>query len=68
MVEVLLAFIAAKVGVDVVSLLALVGALVALANVIGKMIPDDATGPLGIVRKVCKVIGLYVPNKTVAKG
>jgi len=40
---------------------------VAIANLVGRVIPDDATGILGIIRKVCKFIGLYVPN-TITPG
>lgn len=29
---------------------------------IAKFIPDDATGLLGIVRKVSKILSAYVPN------
>ena len=32
------------------------------AQFIGKAIPDSATGFLGVIRKVAKVICLYVPN------
>jgi hypothetical protein len=34
-----------------------------LANFAGKQIPDSATGVLGIVRKIAKIVALYVPNK-----
>jgi len=34
-----------------------------VAEVIGKLIPDDKTGFLGAVRKVCKFLALYVSNK-----
>ena len=33
-----------------------------LAEVIGKLIPDSATGPLAMVRKVAKILALYVRN------
>lgn len=36
---------------------------VAVANVIGRAIPDDARGVLGFVRKVAKVVGLYMSNR-----
>ena len=38
--------------------------IVAVAQLIGKAIPDTATGALGVVRKVAKVVGLYVQNNT----
>lgn len=33
------------------------------AVLVGKIIPDDADGPLGLVRKLCKFIGIYVVNR-----
>lgn len=33
-----------------------------IAEVVGKAIPDTATGFLGTVRKVTKFIGMYVKN------
>jgi len=48
----------------------LVATVVAISMVcaaLGKLIPDTATGPLGWVRKVLKVGGLYVSNR-VAPG
>ncbi len=36
-------------------------ALVVLAaQIVGRSIPDNATGPLGVIRKIAKLIGLYV--------
>lgn len=35
----------------------------AFAQFLGKAIPDSATGFLGVVRKVAKLVSLYVPNK-----
>lgn len=40
----------------------LVAASMAL-NVLGKAIPDDKTGALGLVRKAAKVGGLYISNR-----
>lgn len=34
-----------------------------LFNVLGRLIPDDATGVLGVVRKISKILGLYVSNR-----
>ncbi len=44
---------------QVAGILALV---VMIAQLIGKSIPDSATGFLGFLRKLAKFIGLYVPN------
>jgi hypothetical protein len=37
--------------------------LVTVANLVGRAIPDSATGVLGGVRKVAKIVGLYVGNR-----
>ena len=34
-----------------------------LAEIIAKAIPDDAEGALGLIRKVLKVLALYIPNR-----
>lgn len=33
------------------------------ANAVGRLIPDDKRGVLGVLRKVAKTVGLYVPNR-----
>lgn len=35
-----------------------------LAGFVGRLIPDDKTGVLGFIRKVCKFVTLYTPNVT----
>ncbi len=35
-----------------------------LSEVIAKAIPDTATGFLGAVRRVFKILAIYIPNKT----
>lgn len=45
------------------SILAKVALVSLVANAIGRLIPDSATGIPGFIRKVCKVIGIYVPNR-----
>jgi hypothetical protein len=42
---------------------AAVAIVIAVAQFIGKVIPDHATGVLGFVRKIAKVIGIYVSNQ-----
>lgn len=59
--------LAAFLGVEPSTALLLVVTLVALANLAGRLIPDDATGFLGLVRKLCKIIGLYASNR-IASG
>jgi hypothetical protein len=34
-----------------------------VSQVIGRLIPDDATGLLGVIRQISKVLGLYVSNR-----
>ena len=41
----------------------LVALVILLAQVIGRAIPDSAGGVLGAVRKLAKIIGLYVKNQ-----
>lgn len=53
--------------VEPASLLLFISLLVAGCNVAGRMIPDDARGPLGVVRSICKLVGLYTANR-VATG
>lgn len=48
---------------DLSTMTGIVALTVAVAQLIGKAIPDTATGPLGVIRQIAKVIGLYVPNK-----
>jgi hypothetical protein len=45
------------------TLLAKLAIISIVANAVGRIIPDDATGVAGVVRKICKVIGIYVPNR-----
>lgn len=52
--------VAGMLGISPVTLILLLGVVVAVCNLVGKLIPDDATGTLGLIRKVCKVLGLYV--------
>ena len=55
--------LAALLGVEPSTALLIVGLIVAFANLGGRLIPDDATGFLGVVRKLCKIIGLYASNR-----
>jgi hypothetical protein len=54
---------ASKLGLTGTSLIATFAILMFVCQAIGKAIPEDATGALGFLRKVCKVIGLYVTNR-----
>lgn len=59
----LFALVAYRLGISPEMLPVYIGVIIALANVGGKSIPVSATGPLGVLRKICLVIGLYVPQK-----
>src|SRR3546814_20802821 len=54
-------------GVEPSTALLIVGLLIALMNLGGRLIPDDATGWLGVVRKICKLVGLYASNRIRSK-
>lgn len=54
-------------GMQESDLVLMIGLLVAVSNIISRLIPDDSTGWLGHVRKVTKYIGLHVQNR-VTKG
>ena len=43
---------------------AIISAIVVLAQCIGRAIPDSATGVVGVIRKIAKVLGMYMPNRT----
>lgn len=62
----LLAAIASQFGLNPASLVLLIGTIVSVSQLIGKLILDDATGWLATVRKVAKVLGLYVSNRVSA--
>lgn len=59
--------IAAWLGLDPATVLLLLTILVTAANITARLIPDTATGYLGALRKVAKIIGMFVPNR-VASG
>lgn len=50
-------------GINTGALVGYLALLVTIANLLGRTIPDSATGWLGTVRKVAKVIGFYVGNR-----
>lgn len=62
-IEQLIPPIAQFFGIEPATALLIVGLIVTVANITGRLIPDDATGTLGTVRKIAKVIGLFVPNR-----
>jgi len=50
-------------GVKPMTALATLVIVSAGLNLLGRAIPDDAKGPLGIVRKIAKTGGLYLSNR-----
>lgn len=50
-------------GVEPATALLFVGIIVMVANLTGRLIPDDKTGVLGAIRKLCKFIGFYASNR-----
>lgn len=55
--------LAAYFNVQPSTVLLLVTILVTACNLIGRVIPDDKTGVLGMIRDVCKLLGVYAPNR-----
>lgn len=55
--------IAAYFNVDPATILMLVGAICTIANVLSRVIPDDAIGFWGVVRKIASILGVYVSNR-----
>lgn len=49
-------------GINPIWIAVIMGLILTLERV-GKAIPDSATGVLGIIRKVSKVLGFYIPNR-----
>lgn len=50
-------------GVEPSTVLLFLAITVTAANLIGRLIPDDAVGWLGTIRKIAKTIGLFIPNR-----
>lgn len=50
-------------GINPATLVLLLWIIVQAANVGARLIPNDATGYLGVLRKICALIGLYVSSR-----
>jgi len=50
-------------NIDLTTPAGIIAFVILVAQFIGKMIPDSATGVLGTVRSIAKVVGIYVPNR-----
>jgi len=55
--------IAKLLGVQPSTLVLLIMVIGTIANAAARLIPQDATGPLAVVRKIAAVIGVYVPSR-----
>ncbi len=55
--------LAKLIGVQPSTLVLLIMIVTTAANVGARLIPNDATGTLGVVRKVCALIGVYVSSR-----
>lgn len=42
---------------------AVIALALAVAQFLGKVIPDSATGVLGVLRKIAKITSLYIENR-----
>lgn len=61
--ETIIGIVESLTGLSPEAAVAAIGAVVAVANLIGKAIPDHVGGPLAVIRKIAKVVGLYITNK-----
>ncbi len=52
-----------QLGFDGVGLVALYSMLVLVCRLTARLIPDDKTGFLGLIRKVSRVVGLDISNR-----
>jgi hypothetical protein len=55
--------IAAQLGLTGVTLFVILLVTSKVCNLVARLIPEDATGFKAIIRKVCKVVGLYVSSR-----
>lgn len=62
-VEAIIPPLAQYFNIEPATMLLITGVTVTVANVLSRVIPDDAKGILGGVRKVASVIGVYVSNR-----
>lgn len=55
--------LAALINVEPATVVFYVGLICMAANMIGRLIPDDAVGVKGVIRDVAKFIGAYTQNR-----
>ena len=51
------------IGMETAALMGVLALAALVFRAIGNAIPDSATGVMGLVRRVAKVLGLYVSNR-----
>lgn len=61
--EVFIPNIAKMLNLDPATVLLFLTGFVTICNLVGRAIPDDAIGALGVIRRICKFLGLYAPNR-----
>lgn len=59
--------LAGYLNLDPATVLLYIGIICTGCNIVGRLIPDDATGVVGQVRDIVKMIGFYAPNR-VSRG
>lgn len=62
-ISTLAAQIGAVFGLQPSTLLLFIMIITSAANVGARLIPNDATGALGVLRQICSIIGLYVSSR-----
>ncbi len=50
-------------GLQPSTLVLLLFVVTTAANVGARLIPNDATGALGVLRKICSIVGVYVSSR-----
>lgn len=62
-IEHLIPDVAGWLNVEPATLVALIGFVLGACNLAGRLIPDDAEGVLGWVRRICKFLGVCASNR-----
>lgn len=62
-IEMYIPHVAQMLGIEPATALLIVGVIVVASNLVGKFIPDDATGALAGIRRLAKFIGVSASNR-----
>lgn len=65
--EALIPDLAGWLNVEPATLLLYIGVFCTLCNITSRLIPDDSTGALGYLQRICRILGAHVENR-VAPG